>query len=44
MKLHDFVDPANELEDVNTVREGVKQIIMSIINKDIDVLEEIRRL
>lgn len=44
MKLDEFVRPANELEDVNSVREGVKHVIMSIINKDVDVLEEIRRL
>lgn len=43
-KLHDFVNAANGLEDVQSVREGVKNIILNIINKDVDVLEEIRRL
>lgn len=44
VNLHDFVNPANGLDDIQSVREGVKHIILSVINKDADVLEEMRRL
>ncbi|XP_037026031.1 uncharacterized protein YdcI [Bradysia coprophila] len=44
VKLSDFVNAANGLDDVQSVREGLKNIILTIINKDVDVLEEIRRL
>lgn len=44
VKLNDFVNAANGLDDVQSVRDGLKHIILTIINKDVDVLEEIRRL
>lgn len=39
-----YVNADNGLEDVHAVREGLTQIILTIINKDVDVLDEIRRL
>ncbi|KAJ6638872.1 S1 RNA-binding domain-containing protein 1 [Pseudolycoriella hygida] len=43
VQLNDFVDIGKDLANVQSVREGVKNIILNIINKDVDVLEEIRR-